>query len=72
MPSTAPFNIPACKLPKITQIREKLGYDRKYPEYTTFTSTIGTFRKRFKTISGVLGKSLTKWRPYQAGLQEMS
>ncbi|KAI1326075.1 hypothetical protein F5Y16DRAFT_376324 [Xylariaceae sp. FL0255] len=64
----------AANLPKITALRQQLGYgDVGTNRYNTFIDDVRAFRRKFRTRQGLEGISLYTWNSpeHQSGLSEM-
>ncbi|KAI1295298.1 hypothetical protein F5Y03DRAFT_371925 [Xylaria venustula] len=69
------FQTPPSNLPKITTIRQELGYgDSGLIGSSEFRSDNKEFRRKFSTRNGLAGASLTDWKSseHQSGLTEMA
>ncbi|KAI1330257.1 hypothetical protein F5Y16DRAFT_396549 [Xylariaceae sp. FL0255] len=64
----------AANLPKITALRQQLGYgDPRTNQYNTFIDDVRAYRRKFRTPEGQDGISFSIWSSpeHQSGLSKM-
>ena len=70
----SPTDIPAARVPKITDLRNRLNYgDARLERCTAFTDDLRVFRRRY-SVSGIRGSDLWDWKSsnHQDALRKMT
>lgn len=64
----------AHSLPRVTALRELLGYGDLNPRSSIFSDDIRSFGRKFQTSDGLAGSDLLEWKSprHQAALEEMT
>jgi hypothetical protein len=61
--SSSDYSLAASSIPKITDLREKLGYgDSQLQRCRTFYDDVTAFRRKHRTSSGLSGAELIEWK----------